>query len=80
VNFIHFEFDDGSRINRAFRYDWRLWGLFELRDLLDDAGFSKTEVYWEGTDRQTGEGNDVFRRRERAEDDPAWICYIAGIR
>ena len=80
VNFIHFEFDDGSRIHRAFRYDWRLWGISELRDLLDDAGFSKSEVYWEGTDRKTGEGNDVFKRRECAEADPAWICYIAGIR
>jgi hypothetical protein len=80
VNYIHFEFDDGSRIRRAFRYAWRLWGIHELRDLLDDAGFSKTEVYWEGTDRKTGEGNDVFKRRESAEDDPAWVCYIAGIR
>jgi len=80
VNFIHFEFDDGSRMQRAFRYEWRLWGIRELRDVLVDAGFSKTEVYWEGTDRKTGEGNDIFKRRESGEDDPAWICYVAGIR
>lgn len=80
VNFIHFEFRDGSRMERAFRYDWRLWSIPELRDLLDEAGFAETEVYWEGTDRKTGEGNDVFSRRERAPDDPAWIAYIAGIR
>jgi hypothetical protein len=80
VNFIHFEFDDGSRLHRAFRYDWRLWGISELRDLLDDAGFSKSEVYWEGTDSKTGEGNDIFTHREHADDDPAWVCYIAGIR
>ncbi|MFQ5418209.1 MAG: class I SAM-dependent methyltransferase [Myxococcota bacterium] len=80
VNYIHFEFDDGSRLQRAFRYDWRLWGLAELRDLLSEAGFAKTEVYWEGTDRKTGEGNDIYLRRESAEDDPAYVCYIAGIR
>ena len=52
----------------------------KVRDVLADAGFSKTEVYWEGTDRKTGEGNDIFKRRESGEDDPAWICYVAGIR
>jgi SAM-dependent methyltransferase len=80
TNFIHFEFPDGSKMRRAFRYDWRLWSIPELRDLLAEAGFAKSEVYWEGTDRETGEGNDVFSPRERAPDDPAWIAYIAGIR
>jgi hypothetical protein len=80
TNYIHFEFSDGSRMNRAFRYEWRLWSIPELRDLLKEAGFQKTEVYWEGTDRETGEGNDIFSLRERALDDPAWIAYIAAIR
>jgi hypothetical protein len=79
VNYIHFEFDDGSRMRRAFKYVWRLWGINELRDLLEEAGFSKVEVYWEGTDRKTGEGNDIYKQRKSAEDDPAWVCYIAGI-
>jgi hypothetical protein len=80
VNYIHYEFDDGSRLRRAFRYEWRLWGIHELRDLMDDAGFSKTEVYWEGTDKKTGEGNDIYKRRESGEDDPAWVCYLVGVR
>ena len=80
TNFIHFEFPDGSRIKRAFRYDWRLWSIPEIRELLQEAGFYKSEVYWEGTDRNTGEGNDIFSRRKQAPDDPAWICYIAGVR
>ena len=79
-NYIHFEFSDGSRMNRVFHYDWRLWSIPELRDLLKEAGFQKSEVYWEGTDRETGDGNDIFSRRERALDDPAWIAYIAAIR
>jgi len=80
TNFIHFEFLDGSRMKRAFRYDWRLWSIPEIRELLHEAGFDRSEVYWEGTDRETGEGNDVFSPREQAPDDPAWICYIAGYR
>ena len=80
TNYIHFEFSDGSRMNRVFRYDWRLWSIPEIRDLLKEAGFQKSEVYWEGPDRQTGDGNDIFSRREKSLDDPAWISYIAGIR
>jgi cyclopropane fatty-acyl-phospholipid synthase-like methyltransferase len=79
TNFIHFEFSDGSRLRRAFRYDWRLWTLPEIRELLMEAGFRKTEVYWEGTEEETGEGNGIFRQRERAPDDPAWIAYIAAL-
>jgi hypothetical protein len=79
TNYIHFEFPDGSRLQRAFRYDWRLWMLPELRELLAEAGFRSSEVYWEGTDHDTGEGNGVFTRRERAPEDPAWICYVAAL-
>jgi hypothetical protein len=80
LNYIHFEFPDGSRMKRAFRYDWRLWTLPEIRELLAEAGFSASEVYWEGVDSRTGEGNDIFTRRERADDDPAWVSYIVGIK
>ena len=79
TNYIHFEFPDGSRIRRAFRYDWRLWSLPEIRELLLEAGFRSTEVYWEGAD-ENGDGNGVFRQRERAPDDPAWIAYIVAVR
>lgn len=78
TNFIHFEFPDGSRMRRAFRYDWRLWSIPELRELLAEAGFTETEVYWEGTEGDTGEGNGVFRICDRAPEDPAWVCYIAA--
>ncbi len=80
TNFIHFEFSDGSRLRRAFRYDWRLWSLPELRELLQEAGFGAVEVYWEGTDGDTGEGNGVFTRRSSAPDDPAWVSYLAAVK
>lgn len=76
---IHFRFPDGSKQERAFTYDWRLWTMPEVRELLAEAGFSKSEVYWEDTDRDTGEGNGTYRRRTKADADPAWIAYLVGV-
>ncbi|HEY5658201.1 MAG TPA: class I SAM-dependent methyltransferase [Myxococcota bacterium] len=80
INHIHFEFSDGSRIHRAFSYDWRLWGIPEVHDALADAGFSASETYWEQTDRRTNEGNGTYYRAQRGEDDPAWVAYVIGVR
>jgi hypothetical protein len=77
--YIHFRFPDGSKMKKAFTYEWRLWGLAEVRDVLIDAGFDKTEVYWEGTDSD-GEGNGVFTHREKAENTDAWIAYVVAIK
>ena len=79
INHIDFEFGDGSRLQRAFRYDWRLWSIPEIRELLAEAGFPRSQVYWEGTNRRTGKGNDVFTRREHAPDDPAWVAYVVAL-
>ncbi len=77
---IHFRFPDGSRIKRAFTYHWRLWTLPELREILAEAGFARSTVYWQGTDEETGEGNGCFEPSEEGEADPAWICYLVAER
>ncbi|WP_428261437.1 class I SAM-dependent methyltransferase [Haliangium sp.] len=74
--FIHFRFRDGSEIKRAFTYDWRLWGLPELQDVLADAGFTDIETYWEGTAANGTEGNGVFRKSRRGENCLAWVTYV----
>ena len=79
LNYIHFEFPDGSRINRAFTYDWRLWTLPEIRDVLIDAGFSKVVVYWEGSDEDGG-GNGVWAIDGRGEACNGWVAYIVAIK
>lgn len=74
---IHFAFEDGSRLNRAFSYDWRLWTLPEIRELLHEAGFPRVIVYWQGwEDDETPDG--VFVPTERADPDAGWICYISA--
>ncbi len=80
TNHIHFEFSDGSQMPRAFSYDWRLWSIPEIREVLEEAAFSEVEIYWEGTELATGEGNGIFTKRARALDDPAWVAYIVGVK
>lgn len=73
---IHFEFPDGSRMDSAFRYDWRLWTPPEITELLSEAGFSRVDVYWEGTDEESGEGNGIYEPATVGDADPGWVCYI----
>lgn len=74
---IHFRFKDGSKIKRAFTYEWRLWSAPEIREVLAEAGFKKTTLYWEGED-EDGEGNGEFTPEEKGEADLAWIAYIVA--
>lgn len=76
---IHFEFPDGSRLEKAFTYDWRLWTIPEVRELLAEAGFRRSEVYWEQTDEE-GEGTGEFERTESEENQEGFIAYIAGVK
>jgi len=73
---IHFTFADGSRLKNAFIYDWRLWTLPELMELLAEAGFKPT-IYWEGTD-ENNEGNGIFTPTRQGEADAGWIAYIVA--
>lgn len=79
VRHIHFRFRDGTEIKRAFTYDWRIWTLPELRDLLEEAGFARVDVYWEGDDGDGG-GNGVFRKVLHAENEASWIAYVVALR
>ena len=74
---IHFKFPDGSKLKKAFTYEWRLWTAPEIRELLLEAGFKKATVYWEGED-EDGEGNGEFSPEEQGEADLAWIAYVVA--
>ena len=78
INHIHFKFPDGTKIKNAFTYHWRLWALPEIQELLLEAGFRRAVVYWEGTDRKTGEGNGLYTPTKSGEADAAWICYLSA--
>jgi SAM-dependent methyltransferase len=76
--YIHFRFRDGSEMKRAFTYDWRLWTITEVREILAEAGFRRTAIYWEGTDPFTRKGNGIFRKMARTASCPGWIAYIVA--
>lgn len=76
--YIHFEFHDGGGIRRAFSYAWRVWSIPEIREILEEAGFKKLDLYWEGFDRRTGQGNSVFRKVRKAKNSPGWIAFFVA--
>ncbi len=70
---------DGRKIQKhLFTYHWRYWTLPEIRDVLAEAGFSKTLVYMEGDDGE-GEGDGEFDIAESAEECMIWVAYIAAL-
>ncbi|MCZ6799083.1 MAG: class I SAM-dependent methyltransferase, partial [Nitrospirae bacterium] len=75
---MHFSFADGSELRNAFVYDWRLWTIPEVTELMTDAGFHDIHVLWEGTDPDTQEGTAIYDRTEKGDADLAWIAYIVG--
>lgn len=69
----------GSRGDRAaFHYDWRLWSIPEIREVLEEAGFASSEVFVEGWDDEAWESDGVFRRKTRFENQEGWLAYIVG--
>lgn len=77
---IHFEFADGSRLEQAFSYHWRLWTLPEIRELLLEAGFSQVDIYWEGTAENGEEGDGIYTPQLVGDADAGWVCYIVAQR
>lgn len=77
---IHFKLKGEQKRKDCFVYEWRMWGMAELRDLLEEAGFSKTVAYWEEDDEDDEGGNGVFYATEEAEQCDAWVTYIAALK
>jgi hypothetical protein len=76
---IHFRLPNGRWMRNVFRYHWRLWGIPEIREALAEAGFSKSHVIWETTDRD-GEGTGEYAPMESGDHAHAWIAYVAAVR
>ncbi|MBC7457319.1 MAG: class I SAM-dependent methyltransferase [Bdellovibrionaceae bacterium] len=75
---IHFRI--GSKFYKdVFTYDWRVWTIPELREIMKEVGFKDSVIYWEGTTRK-GSGNGKFTQVAKGEACLSWISYIAGVK
>lgn len=63
----------------VFTYDWRMWSIPEIKEILMEVGFQNTKVYWEG-DNGKGGGNGQFTSVEKGEPGLSWIAYVVGIK
>ena len=77
---MHFAFRDGSEMRNAFVYDWRMWTMPEVMELLNEAGFRDVHFLWEGTNPRTNEGTGTYHRAEKGDPDTAWVTYIIGLK
>ena len=77
---ISFRFEDGTVLERCFKYRWRLWTLSELKDLMQEVGFTSVDSYWEGTDSDGESGNGVFKKSKKGENCLSWISYLIGFK
>ncbi len=83
--YIHFRFPDGSSIDRAFTYEWRVWSLPELQELLLEAGFEKARVFWETVEDDEDDptmmtGTGEYEEVTEVENQDSWLVYVVGER
>jgi hypothetical protein len=76
---IHFKDRYGKMHRDCFTYDWRVWTIPELREIMVEAGFQETRVYWEdpGPD---GQGNGVYVHSAAGDNAYSWIAFVVGIK
>ncbi len=76
---ISFKFADGSQLKNAFEYNWRFWSIPEVREMLAEAGFSESHVYFELEDDE-GEDTGEWGRKEESLSHGCWIAYIVAVK
>jgi SAM-dependent methyltransferase len=73
---IHFQLPDGTWMDNAFTYHWRIWEIREVREILEDAGFDQTLVLWEHSDDEA----DEFLPQEKGDNRRDWLAYVVGVK
>lgn len=75
---ITFRLRDGRVMERAFAYDWRMWTLPELRELLAEAGFHGSRVFIQDWDDKANHTLTTYSPRTRFENQAGWLAYVVG--
>ncbi len=79
--YIHFVLEDGTRIDKAFEYEWRLRTIPEIVESLYEAGYSNVRCYWEefiesDDDDEFLEETGNYYETEEVENQESWISYL----
>jgi len=74
---IHFRFPDGTALTPAFEYHWRMWSPPEIRELVAEAGFSRS-LFYLGV--ESAEGGLEFQKANHAPVQPRVLAYLAAIK
>ncbi|MBL9104409.1 MAG: class I SAM-dependent methyltransferase [Myxococcales bacterium] len=72
---IGFTFPDGSALDPAFSYPWRMWTMPEIRDCLVEAGFSRVRIFWEYVD---ADDNPEYVEVVREENQEIFLTYLVA--
>lgn len=72
---ISFAFPDGSRIEPAFAYRWRMWTMPEIRDCLAEAGFTRVRIFWETVDEHDA---PVYVETTHEQNQEIWLTYVVA--
>lgn len=73
--YIHFSRSKSKReFPRVFTYDWRMWSLQELKDILLEVGFKDVAFYWE-------DDRDHFSLKPQGDTSlSTWVVHVVGIK
>ncbi|HAI13996.1 MAG TPA: hypothetical protein DCM28_19990 [Phycisphaerales bacterium] len=72
---IHFTLPDGSTLDDAFVYDWRLWGIPQLMNLLRQAGFEHRQI-WSDTLDEHGQPQGYYQPVSQIDAQHEWVIYL----
>jgi hypothetical protein len=75
---IHFKFPNGKEMKDVFTYDWRVWSIPEVKDAMIEAGFDRTVVYWEFTNKRTGDSE--YMPAEKGDNPWSWLAFVVGVK
>ena len=81
---ISWRFKDKSQLHRAFTYDWRLWTLPEMQELMLAAGFKSVKLYFERVAGEEGDefltGTGEFIEHTEIENQEAFLAYVLALK
>ena len=73
---LRFRFRDGSEIDPPYRYNWRVWSIPELLELLSASGFGDIDIWWQDDDA----GEYGYRRTRKGENATSWVACLAAFK